>query len=106
VTESRDIQGRFDAWLEEFSELWLTRGLAQLLPGGRPVDAMISGRLARVQRQRFELFAMEVYEEIARVDNAKVDWAFFNSDEGTDVFARIAQEAINLLWPLAHLAKI
>lgn len=70
------------------------RGLLQMLPGGGPIDAMLSGRAARVQRERFEVFALEVYGELQELDDAKVDWTFFNSQDGYDYFASVAEQVV------------
>lgn len=89
-----DLERTRDSWFEEFSERWLTRGLLQLLPVGGPIDAMISGRVTRIQRERFELFAMDIYEELAKLDREKVDWAFFGSREGTDFFVSVLEQVL------------
>ncbi len=93
MTDSRDIERARDAWFEEFSEDWLRRGMLQLLPGGGPIDAMISGRVARVQRERFERFALDVYEELSTIDRDKVDWSFFSSADGVDWFMEAWRQA-------------
>jgi hypothetical protein len=78
---SKSIIKKADAVLQEAEQEDLVHGLLSLLPAGGFLDSVLFRRIRKRARQRLEEFHVRFAEQIASLDEQKVDKDFLKSDD-------------------------
>ncbi len=83
-----------ESGVDAYSEDPVVRALMQLVPGGSSVDAFIGAVAAKLGRERFERFVLDVYDEVQQLDDRKLDREFLNSPAGFDFFLEVVERVV------------
>jgi hypothetical protein len=82
-----DLHRQVDEVTERYNEDRALRPMVAVIPFiGGPLDAFITARASRLQRERFEHFVEEVRAAYARLDEDKLDQDFIQSEEFFELF--------------------
>ena len=99
------IQTRSDGLAEKYTDMAVLRASVVAIPFvGSSIDALISGRAAKIANERLQATLSELRFRLEAIDERKLDVGFFETEKGADLFRQCLEVAVRTRTRERHRA--